>query len=334
MTKFWEGLGGKLADQWVTTILTPAFAFWLGGFIVWVIHTGLDPLKTLEMQLNQLTPIAQGAVLVGGLLVVVVSSSAIQRLDLTTLRWLEGYWPGWLNWLRNKLARWQHNVMRTKQKRFDDLEAKYAQKSISPDERRERVSLGLELRLAPELSKEYMPTKLGNILRAAENRPSERYGLVTTICWPRLWLILPDATKQELTDARATLDTAARTFLWSLLFLSWTIWAWWVPLVTLVFALWAYRWALSAAEVYGDLLEAAFDLHRFELYEALRFPPPQDTWTELERGNQLTAYLLYGLVAEPVIFQKQKDIKQEKQIEPEEKEGESNSNKGTAPNQP
>ncbi len=160
-----------------------------------------------------------------------------------------------------------------------------------------------------------MPMKLGNILRAAENYPFERYGLVTNICWPRLWLLLPDGAKKEITEARTTLNTAALIFLWSLLFLVWTIWAWWVPLVTLVFAIWAYRWALSAAGVYGDLLEAAFDLHRFALYEELRFPLPEDTSVEKAKGEQLTAYLFYGLVDEPITFQKPKDTKLEQQTE-------------------
>ena len=163
----------------------------------------------------------------------------------------------------------------------------------------------------PEREEDYMPTKLGNILRAAENHADERYGLVTYICWPHLWLLLADGTKKEIIEARAKLDTAARIFLWSLLFLVWTIWAWWVPLVTLVFAIWAYRWALSAARVYGDLLEAAFDLYRFELYEALRFPLPKDTSEEKAKGEELTAYLFYGSVAEPITFQKPKDTKQE-----------------------
>ena len=176
----------------------------------------------------------------------------------------------------------QYRVMHKKQERFDQLvvneeKAIEGQKSVSPEEHRERVILSLKLRVAPRKQEDYMPTKLGNILRAAENRPSERYGLVTTICWPRLWLLLPKETKQEITESRATLDTAARIFLWSLLFLLWTIWVWWVPVVAAVFAFWAYRWALNAAAVYGDLLEAAFDLHRFALYEAMHFPMPKET---------------------------------------------------------
>lgn len=321
MSNFWAGLGGKLADQWISTILSPAFAFWLGGFIAWVTHNGLVSLRGLEMQLNQLTPLVQTALLIVVLLVIVVSASAIQRLDLTTLRLLEGYWPRWLNWLRNLCAQWQYRSMHKKQERFDRLVAEeekaiQEKKSILPEKRRERVQLSLKLRLAPQKPESFMPTKLGNILRSAENRPSGRYGLVSTICWPRLWLLLPSDTKQEITEARATLNTAARIILWSFLFLVWTIWAWWVPIMALLVAIWSYRWALSSAEVYGDLLESAFDLHRFELYKAVHFPTPKDTSEEKEKGAQLTAYLFYGLVSEPVTYQDLNDTKQEQKADP------------------
>ena len=172
MNNFWAGLGGKIADQWITTIFTPAFAFWLGGFIAWVTSTGWTPLRMLEMQLNQLTLTAQATLLIGGLLVIVVSSSVIQHLDLTTLRWLEGYWPWWFNRIRDLCTRWQYRLMHQKQERFDQLvaeeeKAMEEQKSISPEEHKERVVLSLKLRLAPQKREDYMPTKLGNILRAA-----------------------------------------------------------------------------------------------------------------------------------------------------------------------
>jgi len=44
----------------------------------------------------------------------------------------------------------------------------------------------------PAESDRHMPTKLGNILRAAELRSKDKYGLDAVICWPRLWLLLPD----------------------------------------------------------------------------------------------------------------------------------------------
>lgn len=75
--KFWEGLGSKLADQWITTILTPAFVFWAGGFVVWIIHSGWASLKPLEIQFNQLPSTLQLALLIGGLLGVAISSIVV-----------------------------------------------------------------------------------------------------------------------------------------------------------------------------------------------------------------------------------------------------------------
>jgi hypothetical protein len=237
--QFLGRIRGKLADQWITTILTPAFVFWAGGFVVWIIHSGWASLKPLEIQFNQLPSTLQIALLIGGLLGVAISSIVVQRLDLVTLRFLEGYWPRFLTWLGlYSFFVWQQK------KRLDTLRNSYSklvieekQRGFLPREKhRERVALDLKLRLAPQDPEQYMPTKLGNILLAAENRPMEKYGLVTAICWPRLWLLLPDGTKKELAEARASLDTAARIVLWSFLFLVWTNWAWWIPLVTLAVA--------------------------------------------------------------------------------------------------
>jgi hypothetical protein len=77
-----------------------------------------------------------------------------------------------------------------------------------------------------------MPTRLGNLLRAAERKPLEKYGLDAIICWSRLWMLLPDAVKKDLQESRADLNNAARVWLWSLLFCGWTfvggnIWTTW-----------------------------------------------------------------------------------------------------------
>jgi hypothetical protein len=64
----------------------------------------------------------------------------------------------------------------------------------------------------------------------------------------------------------------------------------------------AYGWALSAARVYGDLQEAAFDLYRKQLYEAVHWPFPQRTDCEHEQGRQLTEYLFRGTSPHGVTF--------------------------------
>jgi len=60
--------------------------------------------------------------------------------------------------------------------------------------------------------------------------------------------------------------------------------------------------APSAAETYGCLLRAAFDLHCFDLYRALRWPLPSDTASKVGHGEKLTVYLFRGLVNPAVTF--------------------------------
>jgi len=148
----------------------------------------------------------------------------------------------------------------------------------------------------PEANADLMPTRLGNILRAAEHKPLAKYGLDAIVCWSRLWLLLPDAVKKDLQAARADLNTAARVWLWSLLFCGWTfvggsLWAAWSMLFGLLSAWFAYGWALDAASTYGELIEAAFDLHRHLLYQSSRWNLPADPAIEHRVGQELTQYL-------------------------------------------
>ena len=148
--------------------------------------------------------------------------------------------------------------------------------------------------IPPSQPNQFLPTQLGNLLRASEARSLERYGLDAVVCWPRLWLLLPDHTRKELQTARGALNQAVRNWLWSSLFLIWTLFAWWVPLVAILCACLSYRMALTAAAVYVDLLESTFDLHRHLLYPALRHQPPTNPAQEVNDGKKLTEYLWRG----------------------------------------
>ncbi|MEV1005619.1 hypothetical protein [Nonomuraea sp. NPDC050202] len=121
-----------------------------------------------------------------------------------------------------------------------------------------------------------LPTALGNILRAGELRPLRRYGLDVLIAWPRLWLVLPETARQEISGARTRLDVVGRTMVWALAAGVWSVFVWWAVPVAVLLAISAYRGGvLPAARVYSDLVEAAFDLYRWELYKALRLPMPK-----------------------------------------------------------
>ena len=153
----------------------------------------------------------------------------------------------------------------------------------------------LRERHTPRQADQRMPTHLGNLLRSAELRPHTKYGLDAIVCWSRLWLLLPDAVKKDLQEARADLNTAARVWLWSVLFLVWTYWAWWAAPVGIISAIFAYYyWALDAAKIYGELIEATFDLYRHLLYQSIRWGLPADPKEERRVGRQLTEYLWRG----------------------------------------
>lgn len=288
--KFLEGFGGKMAESWVAAIMTPAFAFWAGALGAHVWRFGSVNLRSWFNQQPQLTQIAM---LIGGLLVVATSGVIVQRFDLSALRLLEGYWPTQLRTLSRWLIARQTAKLDRAQARFDELANKGWQ-NINGDERSEYLALDWRLMLVPPTEDRRLPTRLGNAMRAAELRPFTKYGLDSVVCWPRLWLLLPDSVKTDLTEARSVLDSAARLWVWSLLFVIWTIWAWWAAPVGLLCAFFAYRWGVDAAEVYGSLLDSTFDLHRTLLYRSLRWPLPLNPADERKLGEQLTSYLWRG----------------------------------------
>ncbi|MBD2344907.1 hypothetical protein [Anabaena subtropica] len=295
-TKFLESLGGKLAENWAANILTPAFVFWMGGLLAWVWRFGRKP---LEDWLKQQPESLLIAVTVTGLLVIAVSAFVVQRFDLSVLRFLEGYWSRWLQPFRRWMIQQQEQDFKRKDKRWQTLAD---EKDITNEELEEYVTLDGQLMQFPSQINRFMPTKLGNILRAAESRPYDKYGLDAVICWSRLWLILPDGVKKELQEARSSLNTAARFWLWSLLFIVWAVWAWWAVLAGLLGMAFAYNWAVDAAGVYCSLLESAFDLYRLELYKSLRWPIPINPKQERELGKQLTNYLWRGSDDDRPIF--------------------------------
>ncbi|PSB24757.1 hypothetical protein [Stenomitos frigidus] len=290
-TKFLESLGGKLAEQWAANLLTPAFIFWSGGLAAWIDKFGWNRLQQWFTQLDE--PL-QIAVLVSSLLLVAATAFAIQRFDLTVLRFFEGYWPTWMNFLRRRLLAQQRQRVNRLNTRWQALAAQRDQEGLTAEEVDEFVAIDWRLRQVPAQPDRMMPTSLGNLLRAAESQPRDKYGLDAIICWPRLWLVLPEAIKQNLQETRAELNTAARVWLWGILFLIWAVWAWWAIPVALLVAWFAYGWMLGAAATYGDLLESAFDLHRLDLYQALHLPPPSSPAEERPLGRQLTEYLWRG----------------------------------------
>jgi hypothetical protein len=301
LTPFWDAIGGKLADRWMSAA-SPALVFWAGGVATWVVgHGGLQSLSPAIVWLTGQSPAAQALVLAAGLLVLAASVVVVQRAIEPVARLLEGYWPGWLGFARRWLTSRRAAVAERLEREWQDLAPKVDRGDASAEERRRYIDLDRRQRRVP-LDERRMPTRFGDILSAAEGLPFDKYGLDTLKCWPRLWLVLPDAVRQDLTSARSNLDTAVATCVWGFLFIGFAVWTPWAALVGLGVSVLGYHfWACSRAEVFGDLVESAFDTHRADLYRALRWPLPTDPGRERETGIALTMYLWRGADQGPAL---------------------------------
>jgi hypothetical protein len=298
---FWKQVGKDLAGKWTARMLLPAFAFWGGGLLAYTWRHGWNaPMNWWEARASH----EQVALLIGALIVVAFSAAVMERLQGTIIRLAEGYWPWPLRWLRFRLARIWRRRMDRKYERWNALaEAGDGRpEQLLPCERAEYARLDAALVQFPIDPGRAMPTRLGNVLRASEEYPRVRYGLTANVCWPRLWLLLPESVQEELSTAREQLDAAARLCGWGVLFCIWGFWAWWAVPVGLVITFLAYRGMILTALVYGELVRSAFDLHRFALYKQVHFSLPKWTDDETALGERLTTYLHRGWLNKPIYF--------------------------------
>lgn len=126
--------------------------------------------------------------------------------------------------------------------RYADIAAHHDHSAATHAARRNALSL-----IRPE-----HPTHLGDRLRAPAVRLGAEYGIDLATVWPRLWLLLPAATRDTLTETRTRLDTAFALGGWALLYLLLALHWWPAALIALVTALVARRRAALAAEAYAE----------------------------------------------------------------------------------
>jgi hypothetical protein len=299
LTAFWNSVGGKLTDR-LAALSAPALVFWLGGLLAWSYgHGGIHRLIVPATWLGRQSTPAQVAILLVIGFGIAASGLVVSRLTTPMLRLLEGYWPGKparLTTLRNNLITRLQNKAEADERAWQELAPRVLPPATpTPEELAQFARLSRAIYRRPSATDQFMPTRVGNLLRAAETRPYAKYGLDAVAVWSRLWLVLPETTRQELVSARAALDSAVAASIWGILlcvFSPWTLYALVVGLLVAVLAV--IMWVPARAEVFGDLLEAAFDMHRTALYEKLRWPLPTSPADEQSQGQLITIYLQLG----------------------------------------
>lgn len=244
---------------------------------------------------------------------VLCAAVLLRPLQISLVQLLEGYWgsrgrPGLIEALaverhlrRRTRSLARLDIVRTGSRKhgFADVAAHArVEHHLDRIERRAIQSLGRY----PLHADHVMPTALGNVLRRAETVAGERYGLSTVNTYPRLYPHLSARLEGEIANQLDTLDTTA-TF--TALFVLQSVMGaplllrldWWsaVPVAFALLALVAYVGAVKAAGRHGQLLEVAFDLHRFDMIAAMRLELPEDPERERQRNEVLSAFLAGAL---------------------------------------
>lgn len=304
-TEFWKSLGGSFDKRWLINAFGPALVFWGAGLWVWAQMVG--PAQAIAVW-NALDATARVFVGAAGLLLVFFTALLLEAFEGGLLRFYEGYWPR-----RPRAARRRAADLERKLQRRHELRTRLVspEAPITPQERAELARLNSELAHRPAEPGRSMPTRLGDILRTAEDYPRDRYGLDPITFWPRLYPHLGDSLREALGEVQDQLDLTLRLntliivygVVWSAIVTfcgRWPVLVWTLPALLLAWPL--RRAADQAASSYGELFRAAFDLHRFDAYEKMHWPKPTSPKGEKEHGEKLLLYLQSGRLVEDISY--------------------------------
>ncbi|MFB7592840.1 hypothetical protein [Streptomyces sp. NPDC056169] len=243
------------------------------------------------------TTLGAGEILMLFLLLLVVAV-LFHPLQLSVVKLLEGYWPARVSALTT------YGVRRQNQRRARLSASTALAPGIPPtpsEVRRAGLALVVLRQSFPSEGDLTRPTRLGNALAAAEDRAGRPYGWDAPVAWPRLYPLLGDPVRVMVDNRRDMLDAMVRLSvtgmvcgIGSVVLLAPT--GRWVLLsaVPLLLARLAYGAAVAAALSYGEALRVAFDLHRFDLYGALRIDVPATRDDERQVNTALCDFWRQG----------------------------------------
>ncbi|MEV6539540.1 hypothetical protein [Streptomyces sp. NPDC051665] len=275
MGGFFEQLAKTLADRWISLLVLPG-AFFLGA--VWLAvnlghadawNVALSA-RRVENTADTVRDLPSGA---QALLVVAVLAAAsgvgfvVQALAGVTRRVWLGPWP------RPFLAVAAARTARRRARWHQLVQERRALEAASPGtrtrEQQDRIDTVADRVTRLAMAEPGRPTWMGDRIHAVESIAHHRYGLDLTYGWSRLWLVLPDAARTELTAAHSAFAAAVATGTWALPYLVLTV-VWW-PAVLIAAGIGLTGWARARSAVADltTLTEATLDLHGRTLAVAL-----------------------------------------------------------------
>jgi hypothetical protein len=308
VSAFLAELGKKLAERWMTLLVVPGLLYVttavaatvLGRAHVW--SFGLLPSWIIERSKSAGADRAGTILLVASAVLVASAGAGLGAVALG--RCVEAVWslPGrrWPSrWLRvRRSRRWDAADGRVR----TAMEAAVRAPLPVPAAQVDRpVAQALDLRPDSDLAAAlrarnrisgFPPahaTWIGDRLGAAGQRIYRTYELDLAAAWPRLWLLVPEAVRTELSSAHDAYSAAARLAGWAVLYLGLAAWWWPASLIAMVAGITAHIRGRAAAAVLSDLTEATVDLYGNALATALGIE--QQGQLSRETGRAVTRQL-------------------------------------------
>jgi hypothetical protein len=265
MTGFLDELGKRLADRWVAAVILPGLLYAAVATVAVTVRQShwwdLSRVTRLGVWSGDLGDIA--APLIGLVLVALAAGTLSQALGGPVQRLLAGRWWAVFRPLSTRLLRSRKQAWAKADQEYRAEEAKVDGRS------NERLAALAQVRNRIALLPPACPTWLGDRLRAPAVRVHNEYGLDLATTWPRLWLLLPESTRQPLIDGRQRFDDAnaigGSAILYLLLGLVW----WPSAVIGVTVAMVAWRRCKATADVYAELVEATVDIHLADLLARL-----------------------------------------------------------------
>lgn len=301
MTGFFQELAKKLAERWLTLLLVPGALFlataWValrlghGDALNWARLNGeaADATAAFARQPGGTQAALAAAVLLGA----TATGLAVAALaGVTRDLWL-GLWPRSFGFLRRpalarRRARWSTR-----------LAARRALEAAHPRDTRTREQQELIDTAAARLNRlspvrPGRPTWMGDRMHGVEQISLNRYGLDLSFGWTRLWLLLPDPARAEITAAHNAFAAAVATGTWAWAYLALAVLWWPSALVAVGIGLVGRARGRTAVGELAALSEAALDLHGRLLAIALGLADQESGPLTVAEGERITAAVRKG----------------------------------------
>ncbi|MET9686043.1 hypothetical protein [Streptomyces coeruleorubidus] len=273
MTPLVDQLGRKVLDRWLTTLTPPALGFAAVALAVHALgHRNALDHRLFEAGVRQWAGGGTARVAMG-MLALLALATAVEAASAAVRRLWSGDWIGPAAALARRLTE-------RRQARWDELdrrvrEAQDAAGDPPTEEELARMAAPAAERDALCTARPTSPTWTGSRLNALHDRVFHEYALELDACWPRLWLVMSDAARQEVTAARLRFDRAANLATWALPYAVAGL-LWWPSLLVAGALGWVgARRGRAAAADYAELVEAAADVHGRELAGAMGVALPE-----------------------------------------------------------